>query len=58
MEAICSSETYVDFQRATQRYIPEYGPEDTMKWDALQKWFNVYLITLRAPVTVQDSCPT
>jgi hypothetical protein len=23
MEAICSSETYVDFQRITQRYIPE-----------------------------------
>jgi hypothetical protein len=25
MEAICSSETSVDFQRNTQRYIPEDG---------------------------------
>jgi hypothetical protein len=23
MEAICSSETYADFQRTTRRYIPE-----------------------------------
>jgi hypothetical protein len=28
MEAICSSETSVDFQRTTQRYIPE---ESTLK---------------------------
>jgi hypothetical protein len=25
MEAICSSETSVDFQRTTRHYIPEHG---------------------------------
>jgi hypothetical protein len=38
MEAICSSETSVDFQRTTQCYIPEDSPFDNQRGENLKPY--------------------
>jgi hypothetical protein len=38
MEAICSSETSVDFQRATLRYIPEDGTLHNHRYENLKSY--------------------
>jgi hypothetical protein len=38
MEAICSSETSVDFQQTTRRDIPEYGASHDHRFENLKSY--------------------
>jgi hypothetical protein len=38
MEAICSSETWVDTQRTTRRYIPEIGTLHNHRYENLKSY--------------------
>jgi hypothetical protein len=38
MEATCSSETSVDFQRTTRRYIPEDSPLHNHRFENLKSY--------------------
>jgi hypothetical protein len=44
MEAICSSETSVGFQRNTRRYIPEDGTLHNHRCENLKSYTGIYTI--------------
>jgi hypothetical protein len=54
MEAVCSSETLVDFQRTTRRYAPEGGTlqdeiksrEAFLRWETLPSAYDVLVEVL------------
>jgi hypothetical protein len=48
MEAICSSETSVDFQRITRRYIPEDSTFHNHRCENLKSYISFYLTTCRS----------
>jgi hypothetical protein len=52
MQEICSSDTYVDFQRTKWRYIPEYG---TLHNDGCQNFKSYKLRTiLQSNLTIMN----
>jgi hypothetical protein len=61
MEALCSSETLVDFQRTTQRYIPEDStlqyfslPKTSFKTCNCSRSVCVQLVTRQAMITMRS----